>query len=102
MPEYENALTEKVIQIDPNISIYNDINEAEIVNGNIKAYITNRNRIVFKNSNDEILLEEYLRERAIANDMGNEDVNVQSITNTDGVIPISLYLCATSKTSSCV
>ena len=80
LPEYENALTEKVIQIDPNISIYNDINEAEIVNGNIKAYITNRNRIVFKNSNDEILLEEYLRERAIANDMGNEDVNVQSIS----------------------
>ena len=28
LPEYENALTEKVIQIDPNISIYNDINEA--------------------------------------------------------------------------
>ncbi|MDY3375138.1 MAG: glycoside hydrolase family 31 protein [Terrisporobacter othiniensis] len=80
LPEYENALTEKVIQIDPNISIYNDINEAKIVNGNIKAYITNRNRIVFKNSNDEILLEEYLRERAIANDMGNEDVNVQSIS----------------------
>ena len=80
LPEYENALTEEVGQGTAKIIIYDDLNEAEIINGNIKAYITNRNRIIFKNSKNEILLEEYLRERAVANDMGNEDVNIQSIS----------------------
>lgn len=80
LPEYKNALTEEVKESNAEINIYNDINEAEIRNGNIKAYITNRNRIVFKNSKDEVLLEEYLRERAVTNDLGNEDVSVSTIS----------------------
>lgn len=80
LPEYKNALTEEVKESNAKINIYNDINEAEIINGNIKAYVTNRNRIVFKNSKDEVLLEEYLRERAVTNDMGNEDVSVSTIS----------------------
>lgn len=80
LPEYKNALTEEVKESNVKINIYNDINEAEIINGNIKAYVTNRNRIVFKNSKDEVLLEEYLRERAVTNDMGNEDVSVSTIS----------------------
>lgn len=80
LPEYKNALTEEVKESNAKINIYSDINEAEIINGNIKAYITNRNRIVFKNSKDEVLLEEYLRERAVVNDLGNEDVSVSTIS----------------------
>lgn len=50
-------------------------NEAEIKNGDIKAVITHRKTIKFLNSKNEILLEEYIRQRAVTNDLGNEDVN---------------------------
>lgn len=80
IPQYENALTEEIKNNEVDIKIFEELNEAEIINGNIKAYVTNRNRIVFKNGKDEVLLEEYIRERAVANDMGNEDVSVKSIT----------------------
>ena len=55
IPEYENALTEEVGQKTAKIIIFEELNEAEIINGNIKAYVTNRNRIIFKNSKNEIL-----------------------------------------------
>ncbi len=80
IPQYENALTEEVENIEVDIKIFEELNEAEIINGNIKAYVTNRNRIVFKNCKDEILIEEYIRERAVFNDIGNEDVSLKSIT----------------------
>ena len=46
-----------------------------IYNGKISATITSRDSIVFKDENGKILLEEYVRLRAVQNDTGNEDVN---------------------------
>ena len=52
---------------------------ASIQNGNIKAVITQRKTIQFYNQHDELVLEEYIRQRAVENDTGNEDVNVKAI-----------------------
>lgn len=79
-PSHTGALTETVEDLSTNISInIYDNDEAEIINGNISAYFTNRNKIVFKNQDGKVLLEEYIRQRAVKHDMGNEDADVEVI-----------------------
>ena len=41
---------------------------ASIKNGDIKATITHRKNIIFTNSQNEVLLEEYIRQRAVTRD----------------------------------
>lgn len=53
---------------------------ASIKNGDIKATITHRKNIIFTNSKNEVLLEEYIRQRAVTRDLGNEDINDIEIT----------------------
>ncbi|MGL4589010.1 MAG: glycoside hydrolase family 31 protein [Mycoplasmatales bacterium] len=59
-----------------------------IYNGKINATITNRNSIVFKNNNGEILLEEYIRLRAVVNDTGNEDVNLEQTNDFSSTLKL--------------
>lgn len=76
----ENALTENV-EFDNNIietSYENGI--ATIVNGNIKATLDHRDRLTFYNDKDEILLEEFIRLRAVKHDDGSEDVGTVEFT----------------------
>lgn len=53
--------------------------QAFICNGKIKAVITRRKTIQFYNQKTDLVLEEYIRQRAVAHDTGNEDVNVKAI-----------------------
>lgn len=53
---------------------------ASITNGDLKATITHRKNIIFTNSKGEVLLEEYIRQRAVTRDLGNEDVNDIEVT----------------------
>ena len=62
-----------------NLEIKIKDNEALIKNGNISATFTSRGTIIFRNQKDEVILEEYIRQRAVLNDTGNEDVNVKTI-----------------------
>lgn len=52
--------------------------QASIRNGNIKAVINHRNTLQFYNQHDQMVLEEYIRQRAVEHDSGNEDVNTQA------------------------
>lgn len=54
--------------------------QAFIRNGNIKAVITRRNTLQFYNQQEQMVLEEYIRQRAVEHDSGNEDVNVKTLS----------------------
>lgn len=71
LPRQQITIPKAVIQIHAQ--------EASIQNGNIKAVITNRKTIRFYNQHNKIILEEYIRQRAVEHDTGNEDVNVKAI-----------------------
>lgn len=77
MSRNNGALLDKKSEEDATIKI--NETEASIQNGNIKAVITQRKTIQFYNQYDELVLEEYIRQRAVENDTGNEDVNVKAI-----------------------
>lgn len=79
MDEQDNALLAREDITIPQAAIEVHGNEASIQNGNIKAVFTNRKTIQFYNQHGDIVLEEYIRQRAVENDTGNEDVNVKAI-----------------------
>lgn len=73
------ALTEEIEMIRVEIDIDSSNNQAFIKNGKISAEFSSRGHIIFRNEKDEIILEEYLRERAVLDDHGNEDPSVEVI-----------------------
>lgn len=79
MPNNKWALLDKQEKENDNLKIEIKNNEASIKNGNISATFTSRGTIIFRNQKDEVILEEYIRQRAVLNDTGNEDVNVKTI-----------------------
>ncbi|MCZ2491333.1 glycoside hydrolase family 31 protein [Dellaglioa carnosa] len=76
-PDEEGALTEDIKDLSSSVVINIREDEAEIKNGNISAYVDNRNKIIFKNQEGKILLEEYIRQRAVKHDTGSEDANFE-------------------------
>lgn len=79
MPDNKWALLDRQEKENDNLKIEIKNNEALIKNGNISATFTSRGTIIFRNQKDEVILEEYIRQRAVLNDTGNEDVNVKTI-----------------------
>lgn len=79
MPDNKWALLDRQEKENDNLKIEIKNNEALIKNGNISATFTLRGTIIFRNQKDEVILEEYIRQRAVLNDTGNEDVNVKTI-----------------------
>lgn len=79
MPDNKWALLDRQEKENDNLKIEIKNNEASIKNGNISATFTSRGTIIFRNQKDEVILEEYIRQRAVFNDTGNEDVNVKTI-----------------------
>lgn len=79
MPDNKWALIDRQEKENDNLEIKIKDNEALIKNGNISATFTSRGTIIFRNQKDEVILEEYIRQRAVLNDTGNEDVNVKTI-----------------------
>lgn len=76
--EQDSALLPKNTPLtDVDIQIH--ASQASIRNGKITAVFTQRNTIQFYNQHNNIVLEEYIRQRAVAHDTGNEDVNVKAI-----------------------
>lgn len=53
---------------------------AELVNGKIRVTLDHRNRLTFYNNQNEVLLQEYIRLRAVKHDDGSEDVGTVEIT----------------------
>ena len=79
MPDNKWALLDRQEKENDNLKIEIKNNEALIKNGNISSTFTSRGTIIFRNQKDEVILEEYIRQRAVLNDTGNEDVNVKTI-----------------------
>lgn len=79
--ERENALTEEVThdagQIDLSID---DDNTATIINGDIKAVFDHRDRLTFYDKDENVLLQEFIRLRAVKHDDGSEDVGTVEFT----------------------
>lgn len=76
----ENALTENVDLNNNIIETSYENGTATIINGNIKATLDHRDRLTFYNDKDEILLEEFIRLRAVKHDDGSEDVGTVEFT----------------------
>lgn len=72
------ALTEKVST--PKVELKQTDDSAEIINGDIKAVLDHRNRITFYNADNEVILKEFIRLRAVKHDDGSEDVGTIEIT----------------------
>src|SRR5699024_8990903 len=70
----ENALTEELTYDESKVEVSAGENEGTIINGDIKAVLDHRDRITFYDKNDNILLEEFIRLRAVKHDDGSEDV----------------------------
>ncbi|MFZ7942554.1 TIM-barrel domain-containing protein [Neobacillus sp. 19] len=79
MSEENWALSVQVPDVSVDIHIDEANDTAVITNGRIKAEFSFRGHITFKNEHDEVILEEFLRQRAVLHDVGNEDVNVESV-----------------------
>lgn len=54
--------------------------EAELKNGAITVKLDHRQRLTFKNSKGEVLLKEFVRQRAVTHDDGSEDINNVTMT----------------------
>ncbi|MCO6541065.1 MAG: glycoside hydrolase family 31 protein [Lactobacillus sp.] len=69
-----NGALTKSAQHKAKINKIND-NEVELINGNIKVLLDHRNSLTFMNYKGDILLKEFVRQRAVKNDDGSEDIN---------------------------
>lgn len=78
--ERENALTEDHSFDLDKVEIYQEEESATLINGSIKAVLDHRDRLTFYNDKDEVLLEEFIRLRAVKHDDGSEDVGTIEIT----------------------
>ena len=78
MVEGPNALT-KTIDKNDEIKINVKSNTAEIQNGRIRAIINHRDKITYYDG-DKVILEEYIRLRAVKHDDGSEDASTIEIT----------------------
>ncbi|AYW46531.1 glycoside hydrolase family 31 protein [Tetragenococcus koreensis] len=78
--ERKNALTEEAQYDVSKVKTFFNDEKATIVNGKIKATLDHRDRLTFYNDKDEILLEEFIRLRAVKHDDGSEDVGTVEIT----------------------
>lgn len=79
--ERNNALTENSDYDLTKVQTFFNNSEATIVNGKIKATLDHRDRLTFYNEENEVLLEEFIRLRAVKHDDGSEDVGTIEITN---------------------
>lgn len=79
MDDKNEALSDQHKINEENVEIKINGNTGYIKNGNIKAIFTERKTLVFVNQHNKVLLEEYIRQRAVEHDTGNEDVNVKAI-----------------------
>jgi len=76
----KNALTEDIDFDNTNVETSFNNDQATIINGNIKATIDHRDRLTFYNENNEVLLEEFIRLRAVKHDDDSEDVGTVEFT----------------------
>ncbi|KJY48298.1 Glycosyl hydrolase, family 31 [Bombilactobacillus mellis] len=74
----DGALNNKVSH-EAQASLIND-DEARLINGKIEVLLDHRNRLTFKNSKGQVLLKEFVRQRAVKNDDGSEDINNVTVT----------------------
>lgn len=77
--EHVNALTESVPNSHCKVIIHENGN-LEIKNGKISAIIDHRNKISFFNEKGELILQEFIRLRAVKHDDGSEDISTISVT----------------------
>ncbi|MBS8089195.1 glycoside hydrolase family 31 protein, partial [Streptococcus suis] len=71
--EHVNALTEPVPNPHCKVIIHENGNQ-EIRNGKISAIIDHRNKISFFNEKGALILQEFIRLRAVKHDDGSEDI----------------------------
>ncbi|RLK62841.1 glycoside hydrolase family 31 protein [Atopobacter sp. AH10] len=74
-----NALLDEPISSEK-VVINKNMDGIELINGKIKVVLDHRNRLTFYNNNDQVLLKEYIRLRAVKHDDGSEDVGTVDIT----------------------
>ncbi|MGX2944827.1 glycoside hydrolase family 31 protein [Enterococcus alishanensis] len=75
------ALLEKPESNINEIEIKQSEDSVEIVNGKIRGKLDHRNRLIFYNDKNEILLKEYIRLRAVKHDDGAEDAGTVEVTS---------------------
>lgn len=75
-----NALLPNANKASKNVKInqYNDC--TELVNGKIRVVLDHRNRLIFYNEKNDVLLKEFIRLRAVKHDDGSEDAGTVEIT----------------------
>lgn len=76
--EHNNALLPMKQNID--CSVKHNGNSAVLINGKIKVKLDHRNRLIFYNQDDDIILKEFIRLRAVKHDDGSEDVGTIQVT----------------------
>lgn len=74
----ENALTESIEQTSVEYS--EDNGSHKLINGDITAVLDHRDRITFYDKDNNVLLKEFIRLRAVKHDDGSEDVGTIEIT----------------------
>lgn len=79
--DHNNALLDKPTSDFSNIEVKKlDDTSASIRNGGISAVLDHRNRLTFFNKKGEVILQEFIRLRAVKHDDGSEDVGTIEIT----------------------
>ena len=78
--ERENALTEELTEEDIQAEVSVKDDTATIINGDIRAVLDHRDRLTFYDKNNEVLLKEFIRLRAVKHDDGSEDVGTVEFT----------------------
>lgn len=74
----EGALSETVSHDGQAMMVGDD--EARLVNGNLSALLDHRQRLTFFDGAGNVLLREYVRQRAVKHDDGSEDINNVTVT----------------------
>ena len=89
LPNESGALLDRDFSdVKSKINIYEN-NEGEITNGDITAYITNRNQLIFKNKDGKVILEEFIRLRAVAHDFGDENSDAKIIRGFSSTLKLA-------------
>ncbi len=75
-----NSLLEKEPSEEQDISINQYEDRTELINGKIRVVLDHRDRLIFYNQKNEVILKEYIRLRAVKHDDGSEDAGTIEIT----------------------
>ena len=76
--ERSNALLPRLEQ--ENVTVIQNGDEVELINGSLRAVLDHRDRLTFYNAAGEVILKEYIRLRAVKHDDGSEDAGTIEVT----------------------